>query len=159
MRFRSGLRPVRSSTTASGSSNLYRCAMIVNGALPQALPKDSSPLASRFYVVNDAAPVFDWGGFLCIFRFSLFTFHYSLGLFIMGECSVIFFILFPNVYFSWARGASSREQPKEERGMARKLAFPLSPLGFSLELPFPHSLSPLGRESLVWRKLLGGSAV
>ena len=41
------------------------------------------------------------------------------------------------------RGAGSREQPKEDRGKFAMLTFPLSPLGFSLELPFPHSLSPL----------------
>ena len=29
------------------------------------------------------------------------------------------------------------------KGEVRELTFPLSPLGFSLELPFPHSLSPL----------------
>ena len=45
--------------------------------------------------------------------------------------------------FHWARGAVSREQPKEDRGKFAMLTFPLSPLGFSLELPFPHSLSPL----------------
>ena len=31
----------------------------------------------------------------------------------------LFFILTPKVYFSWARGADSREQPKEERGKVR----------------------------------------
>ena len=41
------------------------------------------------------------------------------------------------------RGAGARGQPKERRGKFAMLTFPLPPLGFSLELPFPHSLSPL----------------
>ena len=39
--------------------------------------------------------------------------------FCMEIFSVMFFIHTSKVNFAWARGAGSREQPKEERGMAR----------------------------------------
>ena len=78
--------------------------------------------------------IFDSGGKRCVF-----------------VC--LFFLFCPNVYFYWARGANAREQPKEDRGKVRELTFPLSPLGFSLALPFPDSLTPLGRKSLVWLEL------
>ncbi len=61
----------------------------------------------------------------------------------------LFFIFCPNVRFRWARGASARGKPKEDRGKARELAFPLSPLGFPLALPFPDSLTPLGRKPCI----------
>ena len=53
------------------------------------------------------------------------------------------------------RGAVSREQPKEDRGKFAMLTFPLSPLGFPLTLPFPHSLSPLVRSAFVDRIIWG----
>ena len=60
-------------------------------------------------------------------------------------------------FFHWARGAGSREQPKERRGKFAMLTFPLSPLGFSLELPFPHSLSPLIPHRFRWPHNFGWS--
>ena len=48
------------------------------------------------------------------------------------------------------------------QGEVRELTFPLSPLGFSrtvtpvLRSSFSSFLTPLGREPLAWRKLLGG---
>ena len=55
-------------------------------------------------------------------------------------------------------GAGRDCEATTQRGKreVRELTFPLSPLGFLLALLFPHSLSPLGREPLAWRKLLGG---
>ena len=70
--------------------------------------------------------------------------------------ALIFCILCLNAEFRWARGANARGEPKEDRGKVRKLTFPLSPLGSPLALPFPDSLTPLGRKPLDWRKLLGG---
>ena len=69
--------------------------------------------------------------------------------------SLLFSCSYPlsDVKFRWARGANAREQPKEDRGKVRELTFPLSPLGFSLALPFPDSLTPLKRKPLVWRRL------
>ena len=96
----------------------------------------------------------DRGGFLCIFRFSLFTFHDSLGFFIMGEFSVIILIPFSKGLFLLGVGRGCEGRTQRGKGETRKLAFPLSPLGSPLALPFPHSLFPLGRESLVWRSVL-----
>ena len=65
-----------------------------------------------------------------------------------GIFSVDVLHLLSDVKFRWARGASARGEPKEDRGKVRELTFPLSPLGFPLALPFPDSLTPLGRKPL-----------
>ena len=41
------------------------------------------------------------------------------------------------------------DNPKRTGGRFARLTFPLSPLGFPLALPFPDSLTPLGRKSCI----------
>ena len=74
--------------------------------------------------LNGTAPVIESGRFRFLFlsflRMFIFVGRGSAFCCCLFEIfSVIFFIPAPKVYFGWARGAGSREQPKEERGMAR----------------------------------------
>ena len=46
------------------------------------------------------------------------------------------------------------DNPKRTGGRFARLTFPLSPLGFSLALPFPDSLTPLGRKSCILTQAL-----
>ena len=132
-------------------------AVRIEGGAPIPRQRVTAPLESRFLCWNIRKPLnqcecADLAAIIYreevggrFFRFSLFSIHSATDADLFA-CP----FSFVRMLDSAGRGARMRgENLKRTGGRFAKLTFPLSPLGFPLALPFPDSLTPLGRKPLV----------